>query len=211
MNGKEYITIKEMAEKLGKKPNAVKQLLYNANIKPVSREALYDLEAFETIKKAPSPGRPKNPAVAKAETTLADFREAVKSGDLKAIIAASSRHQDSLFEVMEAIATVPGGDALNKLLSEAGGRNSPLAGSKKTLSDLEKLLDAREGHSKTKGKQKRDSIEQAIISGDTDKLITEFLGKDFKGIFPTCRKGRPPKAKPKTDPSPEPKPKKPKK
>ena len=58
VNGKEYITIKEMAERLGKKPNAVKQLLYNANIKPVSREALYELEAFEEIKYAPPPGRP---------------------------------------------------------------------------------------------------------------------------------------------------------
>jgi len=79
VNGKEYITIMEMAERLGKKPNAVKQLLYNAGIKPVSREALYELEAFEAIKNAPPPGRPKRATLTIEEDDLDKLYEKMKA------------------------------------------------------------------------------------------------------------------------------------
>jgi hypothetical protein len=59
INGKEFLTVREMAERLNKRPGTVKQLLRNAGKRPVSKDALYDLEAFDSIKNAPSPGRPK--------------------------------------------------------------------------------------------------------------------------------------------------------
>ena len=59
MNGKEFLTVKEMAERLGKTTTNVKQLLRNAGKKPVCKDAIYDIEAYEVIKDAPPPGRPK--------------------------------------------------------------------------------------------------------------------------------------------------------
>jgi len=53
------LTVKEMAERLGKTTTNVKQLLRNAGKKPVCKDAIYDIEAFESIKDAPPPGRPK--------------------------------------------------------------------------------------------------------------------------------------------------------
>jgi len=63
INGKEFITVHEMAERLGKKKYAVQKLLQNYGLKPISKDALYPIEAFEAIKNAPAPGRPpKKPA-----------------------------------------------------------------------------------------------------------------------------------------------------
>jgi hypothetical protein len=59
INGKEFLNVKEMAERLKKRPGTVKQLLRNAGKRPVSKDALYDIEAFDAIKTAPPPGRPK--------------------------------------------------------------------------------------------------------------------------------------------------------
>jgi len=59
VNGKEFLAVKEMAERSEKKKDAIKKLLNNAGIKPVCKDAIYDFEAYEVIKDAPPPGRPK--------------------------------------------------------------------------------------------------------------------------------------------------------
>ena len=61
INGQEFLTVNDMAERLKKKKDAVKKLLNNAGIKPISRDALYPIEAYNAIKDAPPPGRPKKP------------------------------------------------------------------------------------------------------------------------------------------------------
>jgi hypothetical protein len=60
VNGQEYITIKEMAKILKVEPNTIKQRLFQHGIKPVSKEALYDLAVLDTIRDTPM-GRPKKP------------------------------------------------------------------------------------------------------------------------------------------------------
>lgn len=67
VNGQEFITIQEMAKKLKVEPNTVKQRLFQHGIKPVSKDALYDLSALDAIKDT-SMGRPKKE---KAETKTA--------------------------------------------------------------------------------------------------------------------------------------------
>jgi benzoyl-CoA reductase/2-hydroxyglutaryl-CoA dehydratase subunit BcrC/BadD/HgdB len=59
INGKEFLTVRDMAERLNKNKEAVKKLLHNAGQKPISRDALYPVEAFNAIKDAPGKGRPK--------------------------------------------------------------------------------------------------------------------------------------------------------
>ena len=54
----EYLTVSEIANKLGKNKEAVKTLLRYKGYKPLSRDALYPIEAYEAIKDAPPPGRP---------------------------------------------------------------------------------------------------------------------------------------------------------
>jgi predicted DNA binding protein len=54
----EGLTISEMAEILGIAPNTVMQRLYVAKIKPISKEAIYDKSALETIRNVPNRGRP---------------------------------------------------------------------------------------------------------------------------------------------------------
>jgi len=58
VNGQEFITIQEMAKRLGIPPNTVKQRLFQHGIKPVSKDALYDLSALGVIKDT-TMGRPK--------------------------------------------------------------------------------------------------------------------------------------------------------
>jgi hypothetical protein len=55
----EGYTISEMAKELGIAPNTVMQRLYVAKIKPITKEALYDKSAIESIRNVPSKGRPK--------------------------------------------------------------------------------------------------------------------------------------------------------
>jgi hypothetical protein len=67
----EGLTIKEMAEILGIAPPAVKQRLFVAGIKPITKDAVYDKSALEAIRKAPGKGRPRKtppPAGEKDET-----------------------------------------------------------------------------------------------------------------------------------------------
>jgi hypothetical protein len=59
-----------MAERLQKKPSAVKTLLHNAGQKPISRDALYPVEAFNAIKDAPSKGRPKKAVAEPAKPAI---------------------------------------------------------------------------------------------------------------------------------------------
>jgi predicted ArsR family transcriptional regulator len=61
VNGQEFVTIQEMAKKLSIPPNTVKQRLFQHNIKPVSKDALYDLSALDAIKNT-AMGRPKKAA-----------------------------------------------------------------------------------------------------------------------------------------------------
>jgi hypothetical protein len=60
----EYLTVREMAEKLDKNLSAVKTLLFRYGFEPVSKDALYPIEAYNAIKNAPGKGRPKKVAPA---------------------------------------------------------------------------------------------------------------------------------------------------
>jgi hypothetical protein len=55
MNG---LTISEMAKILNLKPDTVKMRLHVANIKPITKEAVYDNSALEAIRNVPGKGRP---------------------------------------------------------------------------------------------------------------------------------------------------------
>ena len=55
----EGLTITEMAVELGIAPPAVKQRLFVAKIKPVTKEAIYDKSALEAIRNVPGKGRPR--------------------------------------------------------------------------------------------------------------------------------------------------------
>lgn len=67
VNGKEYITISEMAKLLKVAPNTIKQRLFQQDIKPVSKDALYDLSALEKIKDTKMGRPPKTPEKGKAK------------------------------------------------------------------------------------------------------------------------------------------------
>jgi hypothetical protein len=56
----EYITVKEMADILEITTNTVNQRLFQSGIKPISKDALYEISALEIIKNT-TMGRPKNP------------------------------------------------------------------------------------------------------------------------------------------------------
>ncbi|WP_461257289.1 hypothetical protein [Treponema sp. R80B11-R83G3] len=56
----EYITVREMADILKITTNTVNQRLFQNGVKPVSKDALYEISALEIIKNAPM-GRPKKP------------------------------------------------------------------------------------------------------------------------------------------------------
>ena len=56
----EGLTASEMAERLGLKLKTVKKRLEAANVRPLTKEAVYPAEAIETIRNV-SMGRPKKP------------------------------------------------------------------------------------------------------------------------------------------------------
>jgi predicted ArsR family transcriptional regulator len=58
VNGKEFLTVREMAEKLGISPNTAKHRIFQLGIKPVSTDALYEVSALEAIRDVPGRGRP---------------------------------------------------------------------------------------------------------------------------------------------------------
>jgi len=62
INGKEFLTVRDMAEREKKTPDSIKKLLFRRNWKPLSKDALYPIEAYEDIKDAPPAGRPKKTA-----------------------------------------------------------------------------------------------------------------------------------------------------
>jgi hypothetical protein len=62
INGKEFLTVKELSERSKRTPKAVKQFLFREGIKPESKDALYNIEALHAILNAPPQGRPKKPA-----------------------------------------------------------------------------------------------------------------------------------------------------
>jgi len=55
----EGVTVSEMAAELGLDPNAVRQRLFVAKIKPATKEALYEKSALEAIRNVPGKGRPR--------------------------------------------------------------------------------------------------------------------------------------------------------
>ena len=59
INGKEFLDVAEMATREKKTKNAIKKLLDKKDIRPINKDALYPIEAYEAIKNAPPPGRPK--------------------------------------------------------------------------------------------------------------------------------------------------------
>ena len=68
----EYITVKEMADILKITTNTVNQRLFQNGIKPISKDALYEISALDIIKNT-AMGRPKKdaepePAKAKPKT-----------------------------------------------------------------------------------------------------------------------------------------------
>jgi len=62
INGKEFLTVRDMAKREEKTSDSIKKLLHRYNLRPISKDALYPIESYEIIKKAPPPGRPKKPA-----------------------------------------------------------------------------------------------------------------------------------------------------
>ena len=58
INGKEFLTVREMAEILKIKPTAVKERLFTAGEKPITKDALYDVKSLEAIRNVPGKGRP---------------------------------------------------------------------------------------------------------------------------------------------------------
>jgi len=62
----EYLTVSDMADRLKKNKEAVKKLLHNAGFKPLDKNALYPIEAFNAIKDAPGKGRPRKAAAPEA-------------------------------------------------------------------------------------------------------------------------------------------------
>jgi len=57
----EYITVKEMADILKITTNTVNQRLFQNGIKPISKDALYEISALDIIKDT-TMGRPKKAA-----------------------------------------------------------------------------------------------------------------------------------------------------
>ena len=60
LNG-EYLTIPEIAQKLGITYITAKQRLLRAGIKPVAKDAIYPESAIEAIRNVPGRGRPPTP------------------------------------------------------------------------------------------------------------------------------------------------------
>jgi predicted ArsR family transcriptional regulator len=58
INGKDFFTVKEMAEILGLHPTVVKQRLFTAGKHPITKDALYEVDALEAIRNIPGRGRP---------------------------------------------------------------------------------------------------------------------------------------------------------
>ncbi len=58
----EGYTIAEMAEMLGIPYETAKVRLFRANIKPMTKDALYEKSALEAIRNVPGKGRPKKQA-----------------------------------------------------------------------------------------------------------------------------------------------------
>jgi len=65
-----------MAKILKVEPNTIKQRLFQHGIKPVSKDALYDLTALDTIRETPM-GRPKK-AVAEPEPAKSKAKKPAK-------------------------------------------------------------------------------------------------------------------------------------
>jgi len=63
INGIEFLTIREMAERLEIKPSAVKVRLHVAGETPISKDALYSIKSFNAIKDSLGKGRPKKATV----------------------------------------------------------------------------------------------------------------------------------------------------
>ena len=59
INGKEFLTVADMAERSGKTKDAVKKILFRHEIEPVAKDAIYPVEVFKIVESTPGKGRPK--------------------------------------------------------------------------------------------------------------------------------------------------------
>jgi len=59
IKGGDYYTVKDMEEKSGKDTNTIKQWLFNHDIKPVTKDAIYESSVLKELLNANNPGRPK--------------------------------------------------------------------------------------------------------------------------------------------------------
>ena len=71
INGIEYLTIKEIAKKLKITTTATKWRLHYRKIKPISREAIYDISALEAIKEFAPKGFQKGNKAQSSKKTVA--------------------------------------------------------------------------------------------------------------------------------------------
>jgi hypothetical protein len=58
INGKDFFTVKEMADILNLHPTVIKQRLFTAGKHPISKDALYEADSLEAIRNVPGKGRP---------------------------------------------------------------------------------------------------------------------------------------------------------
>ena len=63
INGIEFLTVRDMAERLHIKPSAVKVRLHVAGETPISKDALYSIKSFDAIKNSLGKGRPRKTAM----------------------------------------------------------------------------------------------------------------------------------------------------
>ena len=61
INGKEFLTVKDMADRSGKTKDAVKKILHRHDIEPTAKDAIYPADVYKIIEDTLSPGRPKKP------------------------------------------------------------------------------------------------------------------------------------------------------
>jgi hypothetical protein len=59
INGKDFFTVKEMADILDLHPTVVKQRLFTAGKHPIAKDALYEADALDAIRSVPGKGRPR--------------------------------------------------------------------------------------------------------------------------------------------------------
>jgi hypothetical protein len=73
-----YYTAQEMADLEKTSAKTINQRLFRAQKKPVSKDALYDEEAYQAIKDPPGKGRPKKPEADAGKARASDTAKPAK-------------------------------------------------------------------------------------------------------------------------------------